>query len=210
MIKIHAEILKELNLKPKTVLEIGSRDGNDSSFYQQEFNIKNEDIYIVEPNPIMYNEIKKRYPDFNLFEVAISNTDGTAIFNQVVDGGMDPVGVSSLLNRTDDFYDKFKTNKITVNTITGKTLLQKINKEIDICKIDVEGLTYEVLKSFGENLKIKTFHLETEHLPFWENQKMHNSVCELMNELDYKMLWEGGNSFQSDTIWIKRSININE
>ena len=204
MIKIHAQILKELNLVAKTVLEIGSRDGNDAKFYQEQFNIKNEDVYIVEPNPIMCDEIKKTYPDFNIFQAAVSDVDGSAVFNQVINGGMDPIGVSSLLDRTDDFYKRFETRKITVNTITGKTLLQKINKEIDICKIDVEGLTYEVLKSFGENLSIKTFHLETEHRQFWENQKMHEEVCELMYELNYKLLWEDKNPYQSDTIWIKQ------
>jgi FkbM family methyltransferase len=210
MIKAHAQIIKELNLKPKTILEIGSRDGNDCKFYQEQFNIQDNDVYIVEPNPAMYNQIKSTYPHFNVFELAISDKEGHADFNQVLTGGMDPIGVSSLLNRMDDFYNRFETNKIIVNTITGKTLLQRINKEIDICKIDVEGLTYEVLKSFGENLTIKTLHLETEHIQFWENQKTHDSVCELMRELDYKLIWEDRNPSQSDTIWIKRSIKINE
>ena len=154
----------------------------------------------------MCNEIKKRYPNFNLFEAAISDEEGYAEFNQVLDGGMNPVGVSSLLNRTDDFYSRFETNKIIVNTITGKTLLGRINKEIDICKIDVEGFTYEVIKSFGENLKIKTFHLETEHIQLWENQKTHNLVCELMLQLGYELIWEGSNPYQSDTIWVKKNM----
>jgi FkbM family methyltransferase len=204
MIQTHAKIIKDLNLKPETVLEIGSRDGCDCEFYQREFNIKNENIYIVEPNPLMCVEIKKRYPNFNLFEAAISDTEGYMEFNQVVEGGMNPVGVSSLLNRTDGFYNRFETNKIIVNTITGKTLLNKINKQIDICKIDVEGFTYEVLKSFGENLEIKTFHLETEHVQLWENQKTHDSVCELMLRFGYELMWEGKNPYQSDTIWIKK------
>ena len=60
MIEKHAEILKENGIIPITCLEIGSRDANDSFFYKNEFNLKDDNIYIVEPNPAMVEQIKNK------------------------------------------------------------------------------------------------------------------------------------------------------
>lgn len=207
MIQKYTEILKELQFTPTTILEVGSRDGNDSNYFKEQFNIKNEDVYIVEPNPMMIERIKIKYPNYTILEFAVSPEEGEAEFNQVVGGGMDPIGVSSLLNRTDDFYERFPTNKITVKTTKGSTILNLIDKDIDICKVDVEGLTYEVLESFGESInRIKSFHLETEHHSYWKNQKLHDDVCELMDKLGYTMVWRGGSSTQSDTVWVQKQL----
>jgi FkbM family methyltransferase len=210
MINKYVEILKDLNFNPTVILEIGSRDGHDAHYFKEQFNIENKDVYIVEPNPLMVTTIKEQYPNYTVFDVAISSTEGTAEFNQVIGGGMNPIGVSSLLIRTDNFYDRFETNKITVKTVKGSSILDSINKDIDICKIDVEGLTYEVLESFGESInKIKSFHLETEHVMLWENQKLHNDVCELMDKLGYSMVWQDDNQTQSDTVWAHTSLLMN-
>ena len=181
MIQKHCELLKKLKIKPKTILEIGSRDGNDANYYAEQFNIDPKSVYIVEPNPNMISEIKTKYPNFNLFEVAIDSGEETIkVFNQVTGGGVDPIGVSSLLNRTDGFYDKFPTSKINVKTINASTLMKDINDEIDICKIDVEGLTYNVIESFSDTIcKVKTLHIETEEFKYWENQKLQDEVFEV-------------------------------
>jgi len=207
MIEKQVEYLKKYNIIPKTVLEIGSRDANDANFFKEQFSLKNENIYVVEPNPSQANIIRNNYPNFNLFEVAIDEHEGIKTFNQVTSGGIDPIGTSSLLDRIDGWYERVETSKIKVNCITGKSLLDKIKKEIDICKIDVEGLTYEVIKSFGKSInKIKTIHIETEHHIFWENQKLHSDVISLMNSLGFTLIYENGNEHQSDTIWINNKI----
>jgi FkbM family methyltransferase len=206
MIKKHVEIIKEYKIKPHTVLEIGSRDGDDSFFYKNEFSLSDENIHIVEPNPLMFQEIQKKYPNFKLYNVAIDDSEGVKEFNQVVCGGSDPIGVSSLLERADDFYKIYKTNKINVTVIRGENLMKQICRDIDICKVDVEGLTYEVLMSFGDSIsKIKTFHLETEHHSFWKNQKLHSDVVSLMQKLNFELIWwDKENHLQSDSIWVNK------
>ena len=209
MIQKHCELLKKLKIKPKTILEIGSRDGNDANYYAEQFNIDPKSVYIVEPNPNMISEIKTKYPNFNLFEVAIDSGEETIkVFNQVTGGGVDPIGVSSLLNRTDGFYDKFPTSKINVKTINASTLMKDINDEIDICKIDVEGLTYNVIESFSDTIcKVKTLHIETEEFKYWENQKLQDEVFELLESLNFELIWKGEIfGSQSDSIWINKTI----
>lgn len=204
MIQQYVQEIENRGIKPEVILEIGSRDGNDINFIKEYFNIQNSNVYIVEPNPIMSNEIKVRYPNYNTLEYAINNVSGTMKFNQVTNTGYDPIGTSSLLNRVDGWYERFETNQIDVNVITGRDLMEIINKPIDLCKIDVEGLTYEVIESFGESINnIKSFHLETEHRIFWENQKLHDDVCILLENLGYSLIWEDNNGIQSDTIWLK-------
>jgi FkbM family methyltransferase len=209
MIQKHCELLKTLKLNPKTILEIGSRDGNDANYYASQFNIDPKSVYVVEPNPEMIKGIKQKYPDFNLFEVAIDSGEETyKEFNQVKEGGQDPIGVSSLLNRNDGFYDKFLTSKINVKTINASTLMKDINTEIDICKIDVEGLTYDVIESFSDTIsKVKTIHVETEELEYWENQKLEDDVFKLLESLNFEMIWKGNSiDHQSDSIWINKAI----
>lgn len=210
MIEKHVDIIKELNLTPKTILEVGSRDGHDSKFYQTSFGIESENVFIVEPNPTQSKRIQEDYPNFKIFEYAISPNEGVLTFHQVINGGgygMDPIGVSSLLNRTDDFYDRFETIQVDVKSIKGSTLMSMINLGIDICKIDVEGLSYEVIESFGETINnINTIHVETEHHQFWESQKLHGEVCKLLNNLGFRMVFEDRNPSQSDTIWINNKL----
>ena len=205
----YVEVISDVTLiKPKTVLEIGSRDANDAEYLRDAFSIKNEDVHIVEPNPEMQDLISKKYPNFNLYKVAISNQVGKLDFYKVDSkNGMDQVGRSSLLNRNDNLYNKIDSDVIKVDAITGKTLLEQIkNDSIDLCKIDVEGLTYEVIESFEDSiLKIKSFHIEAEHKQFWEGQKLYKDLVGLFirkgyAQIYFKFVW-GGVS-QSDSVWV--------
>lgn len=210
MIAKHVEILKEKGIVPKTVLEIGSRDGDDAKFYQQQFNLTNDNIYVVEPNPKQADVIKEKYSEFTLFECAIFTENSEKDFYQVIEGGRDPVGVSSLMERNDNFYQRFKTKKIRVKTMKGSTLMETINKEIDICKIDVEGLTYEVLVSFGDYInKIKSIHVETEFHMYWKNQKLHDDVAKYLTKKGFVQIWFFEQGLQADSIWLKKEYMSN-
>lgn len=198
-------IIEKTLINAKTILEIGSRDGNDASELMNYFGLNYEDVWVVEPNPNQIKVIETLHPNFNLVPKAIFSEETEHDFYQVVNNIPDDVGTSSLINRTDDWY-KSKTNIIKVKTITGDQLLTEINKDIDICKIDVEGLTLEVLKSFDKNLnKIKSFHLECEHRVVWENQKLYDDVSHFLTNNNYTQIYFeycSGGTLQSDSIWV--------
>jgi FkbM family methyltransferase len=204
MVSKYIEILKKTkNFSPKTILEIGAREGGDAYNIRDAFCISNGDVYIVEPNPEILPHIWCK--EFNLYNVAIGPEAGVKKFHQVHGNG-DIMGTSLLLKRNDGWYEKNKTDIIDVNVITGKELLGLIGREIDICKIDVEGLTWEVLKSFGSDLtKIKTMHVETEKVSFWKDQKLHGDVVKVLTDAGYNLQWFDGES-QIDSIWIHNSI----
>lgn len=198
-------ITTKTNIPVKNILEIGSRDGNDANVLRNLFNIPKENVWIVEPNPIKVAEIKMNYPNFNIFDVAIGEFEGEHDFNQVIGDNMSS-GTSSLIDRNDDWYAQNNTQKIKVNVINGKTLINLIGNEIDICKIDVEGLTYEVLKSFEDKLDyLKSFHIECEHKEVWKNQKLYDDVRNFLISKDFIELsfnYTSSHQLQSDSIWV--------
>jgi FkbM family methyltransferase len=202
------QIITKTNIDIKTILEIGSRDGHDANTLKVLSNVSDESVWVIEPNPNQCEIIKKNYPNFNLIDMAISDKDGVIDFYQVI-GNDGDVGTSSTLNRADDWYIKMGAKKINVNSITGISLLKIIDKKIDLCKIDVEGLTYEVLTSFGDHIKnINSFHLECEHREVWKNQKLFDDVSEYMTEMGYVLLFSSYNNgnLQSDTIWVNKNM----
>ena len=116
--------------------------------------------------------------------------------------------MSSLASRTDN---AILENWIEVTTITGKSLFELIKEEeYDLVKIDVEGYSYEVLKSFGDQIrKIKIMHLEVEHYPFWVGQKLYKEVAELLRSYNFEECYRFDYKYtpeqvQSDVIWVRK------
>lgn len=200
-------IQSKTHIKPKIILEIGSRDAHDANILKNFFNISDEDVYVVEPNPNQQVYISKYYPNFNLIKNAIYNKDGKLKFNAVNQSGF--IGVSSLLDRNDGLYSKIDSNTIKVDVITGDKLLSIIGKEIDLCKIDVEGATYEVLESFKDDIfKIKSIHIECEHKQVWVDQKLYNDVKNYLESKGYVQIYftyVNNIPLQSDSIWVNKN-----
>lgn len=196
---------KHFNRPPRNILEIGSRDGGDANALQVAFGVPNNKVYIAEAHPHCVDYIRSRYPDYNLCGMAVALENGVTKFNAVFTPDLGTLGMSSLLSRTDE---SFPENWLEVETITGRSLMRRIGEEeYDLVKIDVEGYTYEVLKSFnGDISKINMMHLEVEHYPFWKNQKLYNDIKEILNWYEfeecyrYDYVYEEG-KVQSDVIW---------
>jgi FkbM family methyltransferase len=202
------KIINFTKIKPKNILEVGSRDGNDAFFLKNYFNINDDNVWVVEPNPTQIDIIKKIHPKFNLIPFAIFNEATEHDFYQVI-GNPNDIGTSSLISRNDNWYDD-KSTVIKVKTITGENLINMINDEIDLCKLDVEGLTYEVLDSFGDKLnKIKSFHLECEHVEIWKAQKLYHDIVIFLEKNGYVQIYFEycpGGTIQSDSIWVLKSL----
>jgi hypothetical protein len=81
----HIKSFSQFNLwNGKKVLEIGSRDGDDAFKLKELFGLKNEDIWVVEPNPNQIKIIETNYPNFNLTPMAIFNEETDHDFYQVI------------------------------------------------------------------------------------------------------------------------------
>lgn len=123
-------IKEKTTIKVETILEIGSRDADDANIIKNELGLEEKNIYVVEPNPVQCKLISKKYPNFNLIKNAIFDKEGRMDFYAV--GQMDYEGISSLLDRKDHLYDRIISRSIEVDVITGKKLINIINKDIDM------------------------------------------------------------------------------
>jgi FkbM family methyltransferase len=215
MISDHVKLIKESRrFNPENVFEIGSRDGIDAVYYAEQFNISKGDVFVFEPNPALYKYIKQRYPDINVSPYAICDFEGAANFNCAVIKGNSShsdwmvYGISSLLSRplySDPECDvKFEEIEVPVKKMS--TIIKEYGiQSIDICKVDVEGKTYEVLTSFGSDIRlVKTFHLEMEYICYWDNQVLAPQIKTFLEERGFTLVYEKfiENVMQSDSIWV--------
>jgi FkbM family methyltransferase len=206
----YVEIIKNKTIiSPKTILEIGSRDGDDAEYLRNVFGISKKNVWVVEPNPNQFKSIEIKYPDINLIKNPIFNEEKNITFYAVNTNDKILNGVSSLLNRKDNLYDKIETDKIQTRTMLGSELLKKINSEIDLCKIDVEGATYQIMESFDNLLsKIKSMHIECEHREVWLEQKLYDDVSYFLKERNFIQVYFqycSGDTLQSDSIWVQKN-----
>lgn len=189
-----------------TIVEIGSRDGVDSFYLSTHLN--SNKVFIFEPNPDCYQLIKQSYPQFNTFDIAISNFSGVSTFNVVRSQDWEAVGTSSLRDRNDNWYDD-KAEKIIVSVATMEELISRYEMPlpIDVLKLDVEGCTYEVLEGFGKYLQqIKSMHIETETYEFWKDQKLDSDIRNFLESNGFILSSaENFGEYSLDEIWVNGS-----
>ncbi|MEQ1515792.1 MAG: FkbM family methyltransferase [Usitatibacteraceae bacterium] len=191
------------------MLEIGSRDGDNAMTLAQAFDIPLANVHAVECNPKAITLIKTKWPGINIHTHAIFNRNGEKTFFSIDpdEHGLVTAGQSSLIDRVDKKYDQYAT-KVTVNCMTGRRFLESLDIDgFDLCKIDVEGASYEVLESFEDKLKqIKSLHVECEHREVWEGQRTYEYCAHLLLNNGFKQVFFlCHESLQSDSVWVQNA-----
>jgi len=118
MEKFSKEYQKLFKDKPRNILEIGSRDGDDANYLQECFNIDSSNVYIVEPIPQQTIKIKDKYPNYRTFEFAISQSIGISTFNFYNTNDKNSMGMSSLLVKNKKYLNDHQQN--IINNINQK------------------------------------------------------------------------------------------
>lgn len=211
------EVVKKIlltctKIRPENIFEIGARFGEHAEYLANEFDVPFENVYVFEPHPAWYEIIRKKYPEFNALNYAISNFDGETEFNFIrVDDlnslSIDMCGISSL--RKHYGFNEGAFFKAPVQCRKMKTVLEALNiDKIDFLKLDVEGCTYEVLAGFEDRISsissIRSIHLEGEHKQYWEGQKLYEDIEKFMLENDFVQAGFLRLFSQSDSIWVRK------
>jgi FkbM family methyltransferase len=195
---------KHFSEPPKNILEIGSRDGYHADYLKRFFNIPDDKVFIVDAHPDCTKLIRKEHPNYRVIEAAISDKRGVLKFNAIDNLDLGALGMSSLLPRVSGTVVGEKW--VSVISITGEDLIDLIDEpEIDLLKLDVEGLTYEVLDSFSDKLnRIKFIHTEGENTEIWKGQKLYSDLCELLTKNGFKESYKTDLlDVQCDTVWYR-------
>jgi len=195
------------SINPTNVFEIGASNGADAWHLQQSFNVEPKQVYCFEPNPINYQTLCNKFPDFNNFYVAVSDFTGKQMF-QLHGPAAD---ISSFKKRVSHYvYQGYYLNnyvEIELDTYRMDDFIVEYNiKTIDVCKIDVEGCSYEVLSGFGKKLNIvKSIHIEGELVELYENQKLFDDFKILLIDAGFTMIdyCDFDEATQCDSVWVK-------
>ena len=147
------------NLNLKTILDIGSFHGDYTFEILKKF--PNSNFYLFEPDKRNYNFIAKRLENLNnlrLFNVAISDKDEKGILYSYGEGSLQ----GSLIDQNFTHLNLINNVKQTVKVKRIDTLFNELNlKNIDLCKIDIEGNEMKSLIGMGEKIrKIKIIQFE--------------------------------------------------
>lgn len=198
------EYSKYFNEPPKNILEIGSRDGYHADYLKKYFNIPDDKVFIVDAHPYCAGIIRRDHPNYRVIEAAVAPKRGVLKFNAIQNLDLGSLGMSSVLPKVAG--PVFGETWVNVIAITGEDLIDLIEEpEIDLLKLDVEGLTYEVLESFSLNLrKIKFIHTEGEYTEVWKGQKLYKDLCDLLTKYGFKEAYKVDMlAEQCDTVWYR-------
>ena len=182
----------------RIVVDAGSLNGDDAEFIRNRF--PHTKAYAIEGLLDNYEQFIKVKTSIIGINRIISSYDGEITFYK------------KNINGIHGIYDRGQN--YGTETIVGKcsrldTIMDEYNiPVIDIIKIDVEGATYDALKSLGKHLEmIKIMHIETETYPFFKGQTLHNTVCEFLEAnnftlVDITFAEITNQCYQSDSVWV--------
>jgi len=139
-------------------IQIGTNNGNDK-FRKLVLKHKPHRIVLVEPNPNLYETIRKNYegvPNVTILNRAIYYEDNTLVdlyigaknkeYGSLSDNGVVYTDAQFSLVPMNDWGDKSDMIKITANSICFDTLCSMLDiTEIDYLQIDTEGFDTEII-----------------------------------------------------------------
>ena len=192
--------------QPQNIFEIGANYAQDAEFLRKSFGIDEKNVYVFEPHPQIFSEIKKLY-HFNCYDLAVSNAKGKTVFHaiDIANNEYKNSGISSLRTGLTTNKQNFVDLEVSLIRMDDFITEQKI-EFIDFLKLDVEGMNCEVLEGFGNQLTlVKAIQTEGEYLPYWEGQKLYKDMEELLLKHNFKLVsfvltWDG---VQSDSFWVQ-------
>jgi hypothetical protein len=194
---------------PSAFLEIGSRDGLDTKYVCEYWNLSHENAFIIEANIFCYQKIQSSMiiggnkPYAKVLYGAASNYNGEVKFNCVTSDNQELIGISSI--------KKSKVLQLLYKeTIVPCFKIDNIVKEnnIDLIKIDVEGHGFEVLQGLSDEIEnVKAIQIETELTECFENQTLDDQIHDFMLNKGFELIdkqpcWDS----QFDCLYINKKL----
>ena len=188
-------LLRNDKFKPTTFIEIGSRDGHDTNYIRQYWDLQPQNCYIVEAHPICYKNIVSDYPELQVLNIVASDETKVIRFNAGVFGKEKNVGVSSVLRRAGD---EFISEEVEVDGWRMEEVIDYFHIDgFDFMKVDVEGFALQVFKGFGSKIKqTKYIQVELETIQIWVGQSYYSEVVSYLDSKGFKVVDDidlGGN-----------------
>jgi FkbM family methyltransferase len=194
------KIIKSKGIEPKVMLDVGTRDLDDSITFSKAF--PNCRVIAFEPNPDQYKiclENKKFYThrvpegegpfdNIEVYNYAISDVEGDLDFWVV---GKNPGG-SSLLEPIDVPYSDGTWKKITVKSRRLDNVLVELNVDsVDVVWMDVQGIELKALQGMGSILDtVKILYTEAAPMPYYKGHILKDDLEKFLIEKKFTLFWK--------------------
>ena len=186
-------IQERTTIEPKSIVEIGALDASDAVYVWSRFIMPPSAVTVFEPVPRHYEKIKNAFPAITAYPYAVGDKKQKVTLNAIHPSENNQAISSVLPKKHKRTYEKIEVQQVRADQYLT---------ECDVVKIDVEGLTFEVLVGFGNLLKdVNVFHLECEHKEVWEGQKLYCDVEKLLVHAGFMCLAMKFRWPQSDSVW---------
>ena len=155
-------LVRKYNLRKKVkgILHVGAHECEEKNDYDS-FNFKN--VYWVEGMKNKADEMKKRYPNINIYQAVISDKDGEGIILNISNNGQSSsileLGTHKEKHPTIHYVSKEKCKSKTLKTLIEEEKIDMDN--VNFLNFDIQGAELKALKSMGDYLK-KVDYIYTE------------------------------------------------
>lgn len=168
-----------------TIVDIGAHNGDFIGYFEKVYKIN--EAFLFEPIPECIANLQKRFPHYQIYPLAVSNCEGVTQFNL-----NDNLETSSILdfNETSDLDNVSVSKKTSIPVKTDKldNILELQTKQIDILKIDVQGLEHLVIQGGIETLKrIKLIYVEVSFSKLYVGSSDFFEIFDLLNKNDFRL-----------------------
>lgn len=145
---VEAKLLRSIGIKP-AMLDVGANTGKYSYLLEDIVGPKN--LYLFEPLPHLYRQLRRRFRRANVFNYALSNANGTRdIRVPYIDGTRFDTRATLSSYEEPSQTDK---DEISVQLVTLDSIAQKVAFDsIGFVKIDVEGHEHAVLEGATQTI----------------------------------------------------------
>jgi len=195
------------------IVDLGANDGRFYAECLDHFGTTSIKSYIgVEPNKILYDDLKIKYNDTNLIWVnkaVYKNSDQDIVFTEV-----DNHEAGNILGHENQYFKwgLENPNNYLVKTITIEDLIKNYNlDQIDYLKIDIEGAEYDLIDSLNNDICNKITQISVEFHDFIDPELKNKSkqYVDKLKNLGYRLhsakKWSGryGTDYM-DTLFIRK------
>lgn len=205
--ELYQTLINKFGNEEVFLIQIGANDGvmadPVNSFIKNNSNVS---ALLIEPQKEVFKILQENYSDFlnrvSFLNVAITETDSQVKLYKNIDP-LGSSGHSTLLLRQNEYAGHFDENFYElVDGICVSTLLEKVDKNINILVTDTEGYDIEIIKQFISNKILPDVIFFEKPYPLPGNDRLNivetgNQVLEKitcsLNELDYDTRVLSGN-----------------
>jgi len=174
-------------INPKIILDVGSRDLDQSIEFSKTF--PTSTIHAFEPNPSQFDICEKKSktcPNVYVYQFAVGDVKGQLDFYLTLGN----IGASSLLKPIDvPFASTQDCKKISVDCVRlDEWLIENNIESVDVLWMDTQGVELLALKGMGDFLKnVKFIHCEASVSPYYEGHILKTDLEEFLTQNNFKV-----------------------